>query len=114
MRWGAVESTSSGGSFAAAFNNDQTVLGRQVTGYYYRLQLHTHNKSEMPAHSRFGGWHQELGWNITTSTGDQGKVARIIQFYRWWGGHTHDAGTLAGSSHTHTFEHLILMFNTLM
>ena len=111
-------SASSGGSntFAAAFNNDQTVSGTTggtgvtITG---ATASHTLTTSEMPSHTHtFGGWsmaqgiRHEDGTDYIPQRGDQGGASGTYTFNSTGGGggHTHDAGTLAGSSHTHTFS----------
>ena len=108
-------SASSGGSntFAAAFNNDQTVSGTTsstsvtITG---STAAHTLTISEMPAHTHTEGGTQEFGTTSSSSTGTRntGNFSPGNQFETQstggGGSHSHDVGTLAGGSHTHTFS----------
>jgi len=108
-------SASSGGSntFAAAFNNDQTVSGTTsstsvtITG---STAAHTLTISEMPAHTHTEGGTQEFGTTSSTSTGvrNTGNSSPGNQFETQstggGGSHSHDVGTLAGGAHTHTFS----------
>ena len=108
-------SASSGGSntFAAAFNNNQTVSGTTsstsvtITG---STAAHTLTISEMPAHTHTEGGTQEFGTTSSTSTGvrNTGNSSPGNQFETQstggGGSHSHDVGTLAGGSHTHTFS----------
>ena len=108
-------SASSGGSntFAAAFNNDQTVSGTTsstsvtITG---STAAHTLTIAEMPAHTHTEGGTQEFGTTSSTSTGvrNTGNSSPGNQFETQstggGGSHSHDVGTLAGGSHTHTFS----------
>ena len=108
-------SASSGGSntFAAAFNNNQTVSGTTsstsvtITG---STAAHTLTISEMPAHTHTEGGTQEFGTTSSTSTGvrNTGNFSPGNQFETQstggGGSHSHDVGTLAGGSHTHTFS----------
>ena len=108
-------SASSGGSntFAAAFNNNQTVSGTTsstsvtITG---STAAHTLTISEMPAHTHTEGGIQEFGTTSSTSTGTRntGNSSPGNQFETQstggGGSHSHDVGTLAGGSHTHTFS----------
>ena len=108
-------SASSGGSntFAAAFNNDQTVSGTTsstsvtITG---STAAHTLTISEMPAHTHTEGGTQEFGTTSSTATGvrNTGNSSPGNQFETQstggGGSHSHDVGTLAGGSHTHTFS----------
>ena len=108
-------SASSGGSntFAAAFNNNQTVSGTTsstsvtITG---STAAHTLTISEMPAHTHTEGGIQEFGTTSSTSTGTRntGNSSPGNQFETQstggGGSHSHDVGTLAGSAHTHTFS----------
>ena len=108
-------SASSGGSntFAAAFNNNQTVSGPTsstsvtITG---STAAHTLTISEMPAHTHTEGGIQEFGTTSSTSTGTRntGNSSPGNQFETQstggGGSHSHDVGTLAGGSHTHTFS----------
>jgi microcystin-dependent protein len=108
-------SASSGGSntFAAAFNNNQTVSGTTsstsvtITG---STAAHTLTISEMPAHTHTEGSINEFGTTSSTSTGTRntGNASPGNQFETQstggGGSHSHDVGTLAGGSHTHTFS----------
>ncbi len=108
-------SASSGGSntFAAAFNNDQTVSGTTsstsvtITG---STAAHTLTISEMPAHTHTEGGIQEFGTTSSTSTGTRntGNSSPGNQFETQstggGGSHSHGVGTLAGGAHTHTFS----------
>ena len=108
-------SASSGGSntFAAAFNTNQTVSGTTggtgvtITG---STAAHTLTISEMPAHTHTEGGIQEFGTTSSSSTGTRntGNSSPGNQFETQstggGGSHSHDVGTLAGSSHTHTFS----------
>ena len=108
-------SASSGGSntFAAAFNNNQTVSGTTsstsvtITG---STAAHTLTISEMPAHTHTEGGTQEFGTTSSTSTGvrNTGNSSPGNQFETQstggGGSHSHDVGTLAGGAHTHTFS----------
>ena len=108
-------SASSGGSntFAAAFNNDQTVSGTTsstsvtITG---STAAHTLSIAEMPAHTHTEGGTQEFGTTSSTSTGvrNTGNFSPGNQFETQstggGGSHSHGAGTLAGGAHTHTFS----------
>ena len=108
-------SASSGGSntFAAAFNNDQTVSGTTsstsvtITG---STAAHTLSIAEMPAHTHTEGGTQEFGTTSSTSTGvrNTGNSSPGNQFETQstggGGSHSHDVGTLAGGAHTHTFS----------
>ena len=108
-------SASSGGSntFAAAFNNDQTVSGTTsstsvtITG---STAAHTLTISEMPAHTHTEGGTQEFGTTSSTATGvrNTGNSSPGNQFETQstggGGSHSHDVGTLAGGAHTHTFS----------
>ena len=108
-------SASSGGSntFAAAFNNNQTVSGTTsstsvtITG---STAAHTLTIAEMPAHTHTEGGIQEFGTTSSTSTGTRntGNSSPGNQFETQstggGGSHSHDVGTLAGGSHTHTFS----------
>ena len=108
-------SASSGGSntFAAAFNNNQTVSGTTsstsvtITG---STAAHTLTISEMPAHTHTEGGIQEFGTTSSTSTGTRntGNSSPGNQFETQstggGGSHSHDVGTLAGRAHTHTFS----------
>ncbi len=108
-------SASSGGSntFAAAFNNNQTVSGTTsstsvtITG---STAAHTLTIAEMPAHTHTEGGTQEFGTTSSTSTGvrNTGNSSPGNQFETQStggdGSHSHDVGTLAGGAHTHTFS----------
>ena len=108
-------SASSGGSntFAAAFNTNQTVSGTTggtgvtITGSTAAHQL---TVSEMPAHTHTEGGIQEFGTTSSSSTGTRntGNSSPGNQFETQStggdGSHSHGVGTLAGSSHTHTFS----------
>ncbi len=108
-------SASSGGSntFAAAFNNNQTVSGTTsstsvtITG---STAAHTLTIAEMPAHTHTEGGIQEFGTTSSTSTGTRntGNSSPGNQFETQStggdGSHSHDVGTLAGGAHTHTFS----------
>ena len=108
-------SASSGGSntFAAAFNNDQTVSGTTsstsvtITG---STAAHTLTISEMPAHTHTEGGTQEFGTTSSTATGvrNTGNSSPGNQFETQstggGGSHSHGVGTLAGGAHTHTFS----------
>ena len=108
-------SASSGGSntFAAAFNNDQTVSGTTsstsvtITG---STAAHTLSIAEMPAHTHTEGGTQEFGTTSSTSTGvrNTGNSSPGNQFETQstggGGSHSHGVGTLAGGAHTHTFS----------
>ena len=108
-------SASSGGSntFAAAFNNNQTVSGTTsstsvtITG---STAAHTLTISEMPAHTHTEGSINEFGTTSSTSTGTRntGNASPGNQFETQstggGGSHSHDVGTLAGGAHTHTFS----------
>lgn len=108
-------SASSGGSntFAAAFNNNQTVSGTTggtavtITG---STAAHTLSIAEMPAHTHTEGGIQEFGTTSSSSTGTRntGNSSPGNQFETQstggGGSHSHGVGTLAGSSHTHTFS----------
>lgn len=108
-------SASSGGSntFAAAFNNNQTVSGTTsgtsvtITG---STEAHQLTVSEMPAHTHTEGGTQEFGTTTSSSTGvrNTGNSSPGNQFETQStggdGSHSHGVGTLAGSSHTHTFS----------
>ena len=108
-------SASSGGSntFAAAFNNDQTVSGTTsstsvtITG---STAAHTLTIAEMPAHTHTEGGTQEFGTTSSTSTGVRNTCNSSpgnqfeTQSTGGGGSHSHDVGTLAGGSHTHTFS----------
>ena len=108
-------SASSGGSntFAAAFNNDQTVSGTTsstsvtITG---STEAHTLSIAEMPAHTHTEGGIQEFGTTSSTSTGTRntGNSSPGNQFETQstggGGSHSHGVGTLAGGAHTHTFS----------
>ena len=108
-------SASSGGSntFAAAFNNNQTVSGTTsstsvtITG---STAAHTLSIAEMPAHTHTEGGTQEFGTTSSTSTGvrNTGNSSPGNQFETQstggGGSHSHGVGTLAGGAHTHTFS----------
>ena len=108
-------SASSGGSntFAAAFNNSQTVSGTTsstsvtITG---STAGHTLTEAQMPAHSHREGGIQEFGTtsSISTGTRNTGNSSPGNQFLTQETGgdqaHSHDVGTLAGGAHTHTFS----------
>ena len=108
-------SASSGGSntFAAAFNNNQTVSGTTsstsvtITG---STAAHTLTISEMPAHTHTEGGTQEFGTTSSTATGvrNTGNSSPGNQFETQStggdGSHSHGVGTLAGGAHTHTFS----------
>ena len=108
-------SASSGGSntFAAAFNNNQTVSGTTsstsvtITG---STAAHTLSIAEMPAHTHTEGGTQEFGTTSSPSTGvrNTGNSSPGNQFETQstggGGSHSHGVGTLAGGAHTHTFS----------
>ena len=108
-------SASSGGSntFAAAFNNNQTVSGTTsstsvtITG---STAAHTLSIAEMPAHTHTEGGTQEFGTTSSTSTGvrNTGNSSPGNQFETQstggGGSHSHGVGTLAGGAHTHSFS----------
>jgi hypothetical protein len=109
-------SASSGGSntFAAAFNNNQTVSGTTggtgvtITG---STAAHTLTIDQMPSHDHREGSNSEFGTTSSTFTGATRNTGnqddgRNFQTETTGGGqgHSHDVGTLAGSSHTHTFS----------
>ena len=120
-------SAGSGGSntFAASFNNDQTVSGTTgstsvtITG---STGSHTLTTSQMPAHghriydttirdsslsNENYSSHEAVGIikasraYITNSEADGNP---FIESTGGGSGHTHSAGTLAGGAHTHTFS----------
>jgi len=109
---------SSGGSnsFTDAFNSDQTVSGTTggsgvtITG---STAGHTLAISEIPSHTHtHPGWsmaqgirHQD-GTDAIPQRGDQGGQSGTYTFGSTGGGgsHSHGAGSLAGSSHTHSFS----------
>tara|TARA_R110002020_G_scaffold408139_1_gene618065 strand:+ start:595 stop:1554 length:960 start_codon:yes stop_codon:yes gene_type:complete len=108
-------SASSGGSntFAAAFNNNQTVSGTtsstsvSITG---STAAHTLTVSEIPSHTHTEGSINEFGTTSSTSTGTRntGNASPGAQFETQatggGGGHSHGVGSLAGGAHTHTFS----------
>ena len=71
---------------------------------------HTLTEAQMPAHTHTEGGIQEFGTTTSTSTGTRntGNSSPGNQFETQSTGgdqaHSHDVGTLAGSSHTHTFS----------
>ena len=108
-------SASSGGSntFAAAFNNNQTVSGTTSSTSVTITEstaAHTLTIAEMPAHTYTEGGIQEFGTTSSTSTGTRntGNSSPGNQFETQStggdGSHSHDVGTLAGGAHTHTFS----------
>lgn len=107
---------SSGGSntFAAAFNTNQTVSGTTggsavtITG---STASHTLTVDEIPSHDHREGSNSEFGTTSSTFTGatrntGNANDGRNFQTETTGGGqgHSHAAGTLAGSSHTHSFS----------
>lgn len=106
---------SSGGSntFSGAFNTAQTVSGTSgstgvtITGSVGDTTL---TLSQIPSHRHLEGGHVEFGTGDSVSagtrnTGNDGGARRFYTDYQGGGGsHNHSAGTLAGSSHTHTFS----------
>jgi len=109
-------SASSGGSntFAAAFNNNQTVSGTTsstsvtITG---STASHTLTVDQIPSHDHREGSNSEFGTTSSTYTGatrntGNANDGRNFQTETTGGGqgHTHDVGSLAGGAHTHTFS----------
>ena len=109
-------SASSGGSntFAAAFNNNQTVSGTTsstsvtITG---STAAHTLTIDQMPSHDHREGSNSEFGTTSSTFTGatrntGNAEDGRNFQTETTGGGqaHSHNVGTLAGGAHTHTFS----------
>ena len=109
-------SASSGGSntFAAAFNNNQTVSGTtsstsvNITG---STAAHTLTIDEIPSHDHREGSNSEFGTTSSTYTGatrntGNANDGRNFQTETTGGGgsHSHGVGTLAGGAHTHTFS----------
>ena len=107
---------SSGGSntFAAAFNSNQTVSGTTggsavtITG---STASHTLTVDQIPSHTHREGGSQEFGTTSSISsgtdrnTGNDSPGNRFLTDATGGGqGHTHNAGSLAGSSHTHSFS----------
>jgi len=109
-------SASSGGSntFAAAFNNNQTVSGTTsstsvtITG---STASHTLTVDQIPSHDHREGSNSEFGTTSSTYTGatrntGNANDGRNFQTETTGGGqgHSHDVGSLAGGAHTHTFS----------
>ena len=109
-------SASSGGSntFAAAFNNDQTVSGTTsstsvtITG---STASHTLTVDQIPSHDHREGSNSEFGTTSSTYTGatrntGNANDGRNFQTETTGGGqgHSHNVGSLAGGAHTHTFS----------
>ncbi len=109
-------SASSGGSntFAAAFNNNQTVSGTTsstsvtITG---STASHTLTVDQIPSHDHREGSNSEFGTTSSTYTGatrntGNANDARNFQTETTGGGqgHSHNVGSLAGGAHTHTFS----------
>jgi len=108
-------SVSSGGSnsFTDAFNSTKTVSGTTggstvtITG---STAAHTLTLSEIPSHRHLEGGHVEFGTGDSVSAGTRnegnaGGARRFFTDYQGGGGsHSHGNGTLAGSSHTHSFS----------
>jgi len=118
---------SSGGSntFTAAFNTDQTVSGTTgasavtITG---STGSHTLTTSEMPAHGHRIYDTTIRDSSLSTEDYSSHQAVSVIKASRAYitnseadsnpfieqtgggSGHTHDAGTLAGGSHTHSFS----------
>ena len=109
-------SASSGGSntFAAAFNNNQTVSGTTsstsvtITG---STASHTLTVDQIPSHDHREGSNSEFGTTSSTYTGatrntGNANDGRNFQTETTGGGqgHSHNVGSLAGGAHTHTFS----------
>jgi microcystin-dependent protein len=109
-------SAGTGGSntFTAAFNTNQTVSGTTggtavtITG---STAGHTLTVAEMPAHSHLEGSTVEFGVTTSTYTGNVRNTGnendgRQFNTEETGGGgsHSHNAGSLAGGSHTHSFS----------
>ena len=106
---------SSGGSntFSAALNTNQTVSGTTggqgvtITGSVGNTTL---TLSQIPSHRHLEGGHVEFGTGDSVSAGtrNEGNNSGAKRFYTDYqgggGSHTHSVGTLAGSSHTHSFS----------
>ena len=105
---------SSGGSntFSGVFNTAIPVSGTSnnstvtITG---STAGHTLSLSEIPSHRHLEGGHVEFGTGDsisagTRNTGNDGGARRYYTDYQGGGGsHSHSAGTLAGSNHSHTY-----------
>ena len=100
-------------SFTNAFNTDKTVSGTTggstvtITG---STGSHTLTLDQIPSHRHLEGGHVEFGTGDSVSagvrnTGDSGGARRFYTDYQGGSqGHSHTSGTLAGSSHTHSFS----------
>ena len=108
-------SVSSGGSnsFTDAFNSTKTVSGTTggsgvtITGSTGSTTL---TLDQIPSHRHLEGGHVEFGTGDSVSAGTRNEgnnsgARRYYTDYQGGGqGHSHTSGTLAGSSHTHSFS----------